>query len=442
LKRTAIEARRHCEEMKSLETRRDARERISSHGDHLAVARAADDRAMGNGAPDEVVVFTLDAGGGHRAAANALIAAAAETRSAWRLRALSVQDVLAPLDVARRITGRPMEQTYNDMVRRRRTRFLVPMLRTLQWGIARLHGRLVAQVAAELARLRPAAVVSVVPNFNAVLRDAVRAGCPDVPFLVLLTDFADFPPRFWIVPGIDRVLVGSERAERQARELGIPAARVSRLSGMVLHPRFYPRRAVAVREAVRAELGIPRSAFTALLLFGGKGSPELRPLACALLAESPDWHVVAVCGDNPALFESLAGDEAAAAGRLHRLGFTDRVADYLAACDVLVTKPGPGSLAEAFHQRVPVVVVCNGYTIPQERSNALLVVEQGLGHAVEHWREMPGVVARLARDPGARGRLRAALEALPENRAVYEALALIGREAEQSVWPSLERTRA
>lgn len=30
-----------------------------------------------------------------------------------------------------------------------------------------------------------------------------------------------------------------------------------------------------------------------------------------------------------------------AGGRRRRLGFTDRVAEYLAACDLLVTKPGP-----------------------------------------------------------------------------------------------------
>ena len=40
---------------------------------------------------------------------------------------------------------------------------------------------------------------------------ALRAAHPGVPFSVLLTDFADFPPRFWIEPGVDRVIVGTER---------------------------------------------------------------------------------------------------------------------------------------------------------------------------------------------------------------------------------------
>jgi 1,2-diacylglycerol 3-beta-galactosyltransferase len=103
-----------------------------------------------------------------------------------------------------------------------------------------------------------------------------------------------------------------------------------------------------------------------------------------------------------------------------RLGFTDRVAELLAASDLLVTKPGPGSLSEAFHQRVPVVVTRNAHTIPQERFNTDLVRDRGLGVVVAHWREIPGAVLRLFRDEGARGAMGERLAALPENRAVYE----------------------
>ena len=69
---------------------------------------------------------------------------------------------------------------------------------------------------------RPAAVVSVFPNFNGVMRDAIREAIPGVPLVVVLTDLADFPPRFWIEPGIDRVVVGTDEAREQALAIGIP----------------------------------------------------------------------------------------------------------------------------------------------------------------------------------------------------------------------------
>jgi UDP-N-acetylglucosamine:LPS N-acetylglucosamine transferase len=210
--------------------------------------------------------------------------------------------------------------------------------------------------------------------------------------------------------------------------MGIPKERISRNSGMVLHPRFHRGEGKEARSGVRTALGLGPQDFVLLLLFGGKRSAEMEPLAARLLALSPSWTVIAICGDNPSLFERLAPLEAAAGGRLRRLGFTDRVGDYLAASDVLITKSGPGSLAEAFHRGVPVVLTANRRTIPQERFNTRFVAERGLGLVVRHWREVPPAVARLAADPERLATLRANIAALPKNRAVYEALDVIGRE--------------
>ena len=379
--------------------------------------------------PDEpeILLLILDAGGGHRSAANALVEAARRQERPWRFRIVSLQEVLAPLDLGRRLTGRPMEETYNGMVRRRQTLFLATMLRGFQWLIRRMSVRLCRLLSAHLGDRPPALVVSVVPNFNGVIGEAVRQCLPGTPFIVLLTDYADFPPHFWIDRGVDRVIVGSDHAVHQALEGGLPPARITRTSGMVLHPRFYPPAGPEARARVRQELGLEAEAFTVLLLFGGKGSPEIGPLSEALLREAGALRVIAICGDNPPLFASLAALEARSGARLYRLGFTDRVADYLAACDVLVTKPGPGSLAEAFHQQVPVVVTCNARTIPQERYNARLVRERGLGLVVRRWQEIPAAVASLQRDSGRLAECRARLAELPGNTAVFEALDVFAR---------------
>jgi 1,2-diacylglycerol 3-beta-galactosyltransferase len=378
--------------------------------------------------PTEVLLFMVDAGGGHRNAANALVAASEEMDTPWRFRVENLQHVLEPLDLYKRLTGLSLEDAYNALLRRRWTAYMVPLLRLMQRLIRLMHRPLCARLSAHLAEIHPAAVVSVMPNFNAVIRDCVRSSHPGVPFIVLLTDIADFPPGFWIVPGVERVVVGSDRAAEQAREIGLSPENISRTSGMVLHPRFYTRGGPDARARVRGEMGIGEDEFVLLLLFGGKGSPEMRPLCERLLSRPERWRVVAICGDNPPLLESLVRVAAGSGGRLYPIGFTDRVVEYLAAADVLLTKPGPGSLAEAWHQKVPVVVTCNRHTIPQERYNARFVEERGIGIVVSGWREMPAAAAALAVDPGRRSRLRANLDALPANRAVYEAIDIIDRE--------------
>jgi 1,2-diacylglycerol 3-beta-galactosyltransferase len=373
----------------------------------------------------EVFLLTVDAGGGHRAATNALLAAREEKRCPWRFRVANLQQVLGPLDVVKNTTGLSLEEGYNVILRRRWTLLLGPLLRLLHLAIAMRRRSLVAAFARHLAANPPAVVLSVVPNFNGVVRDAVRQACPGVPVLVLLTDLADLPPGFWIEPGLDRVIVATDRAQAQARAIGLAEDRISRVSGMVLHPRFYRAGEPGLRSRVRQELGMGQDAFAVLLLFGGKGSPEMVPLTRALLTRLPQGQVMALCGDNPPLLAQLGPLAAEAGGRLHPFGFTDRVADYMAAADLLVTKPGPGSLAEAMAARLPVVVTRNRHTIPQERFNTELVTELGLGRVVAHPREIPDVVARLAEDRAELRQLQASIAALPENQAIYEVIEII-----------------
>jgi UDP-N-acetylglucosamine:LPS N-acetylglucosamine transferase len=307
---------------------------------------------------------------------------------------------------------------------------MVPLLRVMHAAIRVRRPAIVRTLAAWLRRQgRLPAIVSVMPNFNGIMRDAIREAIPGTPLVVVLTDFADFPPRFWIEPGLDRVVVGTDEAREQALSAGIAPERVSRVSGMVMHPRFYRAEGPAAREKARSEMGFSDPDFVVTLLFGGKGSPEMVPLAEGLLAAEPAFRVVAICGENLGLFERLATLEGIAAGRLVRLGFTDRVAEVLAASDLLVTKPGPGSLSEAFHRRVPVVVTRNVHTIPQERFNTDFVRDRGLGLVVSHWREIPAGVLRLFRDPAERAAIRERLAALPPNRAVYEVIEVIAGQA-------------
>jgi 1,2-diacylglycerol 3-beta-galactosyltransferase len=375
--------------------------------------------------PHHVLLFTIDAGGGHRSAARALVAAAEETGPGFAFRVESFQEILLPLDLLRRLTGVSLEDAYNLILRRNWNVFMVPLLRVMH-GLIRLRRRALVRTLAEWLREqpRPAACLSVMPNFNGVMRDALREACPGVPLVVVLTDLADFPPRFWIEPGIDRAVVGTDEARDQALALGVRAEQVDRVSGMILNPSFYRKGGAAARETVRKEMGLGAEDFTVTLLFGGKGSPEMLPLAGALLEAEPGWTVIAICGDNPRLLESLAPLEERHGRRLRRLGFTDRMAELMAASDVLVTKPGPGSLAEAFHQEVPVVVIRNRHTIPQERFNTAFVARHGLGRVVRHWREIPAAVAAL-RDPAESERIRQGLAALPPNRAVYEVLQIL-----------------
>jgi 1,2-diacylglycerol 3-beta-galactosyltransferase len=147
--------------------------------------------------PPEVLLFTIDAGGGHRAAARALVAAAEETKAPFRFRVESFQQTLLPLDLLKSLTGVSLEEGYNLILRRRWSALMAPLLPVMHAAI-RVRRRAHVRAHAGWLRVqpRPAAVVSVFPNFNGVLRDAIREAVPGTPLVVVLTDLADFPPRF------------------------------------------------------------------------------------------------------------------------------------------------------------------------------------------------------------------------------------------------------
>ncbi len=86
--------------------------------------------------------------------------------------------------------------------------------------------------------------------------------------------------------------------------------------------------------------------------------------------------------------------------------------------DFFIGKPGPGSLSEALAMRLPVIVECNAWTLPQERYNTEWVVENEVGIVLQGFTGIEGAVARLI-EPAALSRYRANTAKL-ENRAVFE----------------------
>jgi hypothetical protein len=251
----------------------------------------------------------FDAGGGHRAAALALQSAIAQQGRPWTVRLVHLMQVLDPGRRFERITGHGPEHLYNWRLERGWTLGLGSELRLLQGMIRAGHPWLLKALCRHWsAGTPPDLVVSLVPNFNRVLRESVARALPDVPYATVMTDLADMPPRFWIEPGIDQHLVcGTDRAVAQARAAGYGPDRIHRTSGMIIRPDFY-RAGPADRRAERLSLGLDPDRPTGLVMFGGYGSPQMIRIARRL-----DGHpLILLCGHNAALAGSLRVMERAA----------------------------------------------------------------------------------------------------------------------------------
>ncbi|WP_226858319.1 glycosyltransferase [Diaphorobacter aerolatus] len=254
------------------------------------------------------------------------------------------------------------------------------------------HRSLVQSLAAYWGENAPAMVVSLIPNFNRAMADGLALAQPACPFVTVMTDLADCPPRFWAEPQTQQTLVcGSPYALTQARASGLAAHRVWGVSGMLLGEQFHED-CVIDRERERLALGFDAHKPVGLVLFGSEGSKAMLAIARRLT----DTPLILACGRNAALAQALR--ELPRNAPTLVLDYTREMARYMRLADFFIGKPGSGSLSEAVHLGLPPIVVRNAWTMPQERYCTDWVRDRRLGLVLPHFKDIAPAVQRLIAD--------------------------------------------
>jgi UDP-N-acetylglucosamine:LPS N-acetylglucosamine transferase len=345
----------------------------------------------------KLTIIFHHAGGGHRNAAEAVKSTLTAQDHPWDVSLLDIQELLDPLDLLLRFTGIRIQDTYNQILRRGWTRFTPQLLKILQTTIRAYHSPIVKALQAYWAEHPTELVLSVIPHFNREIAESLKGGSRQPTFVTLITDLADYPPRFWIERESEYIIAGTERAKQQALAFGHPADHIFETSGMVLKPKFYEKdvfeTSASERISERKRLGLAPNLLTGIVLFGGHGSRAMIDIVKRLDKSGADVQLILICGHNAKLEAELKGLKTRAPKLV--LGFTQNVEHYMALSDFFIGKPGPGSISEALQFHLPVVVECNSRTLPQERYNAEWVAEKGYGIVVKSFSEIASAVQRL-----------------------------------------------
>ncbi|MEV6848472.1 glycosyltransferase [Actinoplanes sp. NPDC051411] len=190
----------------------------------------------------------------------------------------------------------------------------------------------------------------------------------------------------------------------------------------------------AARRRLRRRLGLGGSRFVVVLTGGGEGAAKLGRQARALVRRLPDIDVVAICGRNERVRRSLERFALRTGARLTVRAYVDNMADWVRSADVLVTKAGPGTIAEATCCATPLLIT---WHVPgQERGNAEVLVAAGAGRRVRGIQHLLREVRDLRLDPGAVAAMRAASARLARPEAADDIAVLIARLATTA--PSIE----
>jgi len=329
-----------------------------------------------DGSAARILFLYSDTGGGHRAAAQAIDralrmlpeASAIETHHVDAFAAGIVSPLregVASYGSMLKVQPSPYPAIYH--LTNGRTRFRV--ISELGMPFIRRSFRRM------LAATRPDVVVSVHPLLNSFARRLVQAMRLDSTLVTVITDLVTIHHSWTSDAAADEYAVPSAEARALCIERGIPPRRVHDF-GLPIRDGFSPPRDAS---EAKAALGFDPHRPVLLVMGGGEGGGRLKRLIADV---APTIRMLGLCvavitGRNDVLRRRLTRAAAELGDGTRVVGFVDNVADYMRAADLLLTKAGPGAIAEAAAVGLPVLLY--EYISGQERGNLDYVTSRGAG---------------------------------------------------------------
>lgn len=264
-----------------------------------------------------------------------------------------------------------------------------------------------------LASHQPDVIVSFHPLLNHIAARLAKREARSVPVVTVITDLVDVHAS-WACADVDAVVVPSPGGFERCRRAGIPASRCHAF-GLAIDAAFSaPPPDADARAALRARLGLSPDRFAVLVCGGADGSGGIDRRAHALARAGLDVELAVLCGRNRAAYERLAGLRDHAGRRVPVHGFVDNMAEWMRGVDIVATKAGPGTIAEALCCGLPLLLT--SYLPGQERGNVEWLVDVGAGRYVPGVRQLVDAVAELSSRPATLATMQAAVlrEARPD----------------------------
>jgi UDP-N-acetylglucosamine:LPS N-acetylglucosamine transferase len=263
---------------------------------------------------------------------------------------------------------------------------------------------------------RPDVVVAVLPAINEVLARACAR--VDAALEVVLTDW-NAVHQFWQAPGVSRYTAPTEAARADCIRFGASPDAVD-VVGIPVRRQFASPDPPD-RERHLSGIRLDPNRFTILAMVGAEGSPRALRNIAELARSDIDAQLVVVCGRSRRLRERIEALPARIPVRA--LGFVETISGLMRSADLLVTKAGGLTLAEAFCCGVPVVI--HDVLPGQEAGNVEYVVEHGAAVHTSTPLELVETIRGLAADPVRRRRLGACGAALARPSAARDIAANI-----------------
>lgn len=344
--------------------------------------------------PKKVLILMSDTGGGHRASAEAIKAAFNEE--------FGDEYQVFVTDLWTDHTPWPFNQlprSYNFLVKHeslwKMTYYASVPKVVHQSNFAATSTFIAREVARGLMKYQPDIIISVHPLMQHVPLRILRSKglLKKIVFTTVITDLSTCHPT-WFHKLVTRCYCPTEEVAKRALKAGLQSSQI-KVYGLPVRPSFV--KAVRPKDELRKELGMDEDLPAVLLMGGGEGMGPIEATARALgnslydenLGE-PVGQVLVICGRNKKLASRLLSIDWKIPVQVK--GFVTKMEECMGACDCIITKAGPGTIAEAMIRGLPIIL--NDYIAGQEAGNVPYVVENGCGKFSKSPKEIARIVSQ------------------------------------------------
>jgi len=235
-------------------------------------------------------------------------------------------------------------------------------------------------------------IVTVHPFANTFALRALGRDRP--PFINVVTDMVT-THALWFDKRADLILVPTDQARQTAIKYNMPPEKV-RVVGLPVADKYC--KPLGRKSVLRKKLGWVLDKPVVLLVGGGEGMGPLAETAREIDASGLDLSLVVVCGRNQRLKSKL--EARTWENPVFIYGFTHNMPDFIRAADFIVTKAGPGTIAEALNAQLPIILHAR---LPgQEDGNVTFVEQEGAGVWAPTPKEVVRALTRWITRPGER----------------------------------------
>jgi len=195
-----------------------------------------------------------------------------------------------------------------------------------------------------------------------------------VPLVGVLTDYA--PHSYWIYNNVDRYIVPSDETGKKLEGNGIEAQKIMSF-GIPIESKFGHQNKDGL--SLRRELKLDPYKPCVLIMGGTQGLGPIKDMVRLLSRSSLDIQMVIICGTNKRLYRHFKREHFRK--NVAVLPYVSNIDEYMQISDLIITKPGGITTAEALAKGLPMLIV---HPLPgQEAMNTRFLLDEGVAVKAE-----------------------------------------------------------